>query len=123
MTHPQVVRAISIRQPYVELILLGVKKREYRSIPTNIRERVYIYASLKPGEDWEKNAHHLGGAKPGDLPTDRRDGRDRRLRVERENQGVRVHPEEPGPFQEDPESDQPAAARLLETEVPVAGCP
>ena len=42
------VRAISIRQPYVELIFRGEKKAEYRSIPTNIRERVYIYASLRP---------------------------------------------------------------------------
>jgi hypothetical protein len=40
--------AISIRQPYVELILQGKKKSEYRSRPTNIRERVYIYAALKP---------------------------------------------------------------------------
>lgn len=45
-----IVRALSIRQPYVELILLGLKKFEYRSTPTNIRERVYIYASLSPGD-------------------------------------------------------------------------
>ncbi|PYQ88659.1 MAG: hypothetical protein DMG02_17325 [Acidobacteria bacterium] len=32
-------RAISIRQPYVELILRGKKTREFRSRPTNIRER------------------------------------------------------------------------------------
>jgi hypothetical protein len=43
-------RAISIRQPFVELILSGKKKFEYRSTPTNIRERVYIYASLSPGD-------------------------------------------------------------------------
>ena len=36
----RVVRAISIRQPYVEQILRGLKKREYRSRPTNIRERL-----------------------------------------------------------------------------------
>ncbi|MBI4768802.1 MAG: ASCH domain-containing protein [Deltaproteobacteria bacterium] len=40
-----IARAISIRQPWVELILLGKKKAEYRSRPTKIRERVYIYAS------------------------------------------------------------------------------
>ena len=45
------VRAISIRQPYVELIFRGEKKAEYRSIPTNIRERVYIYASLRPADE------------------------------------------------------------------------
>jgi hypothetical protein len=50
-----ITRAISIRQPYVELILQGKKKFEYRSQPTSIRERVYIYASLNLGgddDDW-----------------------------------------------------------------------
>jgi len=42
-------RAISIRQPYVEAILRGIKTIEYRSQPTRIRGRVYLYASLKPG--------------------------------------------------------------------------
>jgi hypothetical protein len=42
-------RAISIRQPYAEQILRGIKVREYRSVPTRIRERVYIYASERPG--------------------------------------------------------------------------
>jgi hypothetical protein len=60
------MRALSIRQPYAEQILLGKKKFEYRSRPTNIRERVFIYASLTPGypEDWEKMK-----MKHGDLPT------------------------------------------------------
>ena len=35
--------ALSIRQPHVEQILRGKKKIEYRSMPTNKRERVYIY--------------------------------------------------------------------------------
>ncbi len=39
-------RAISIRQPYAEAILRGDKTIEYRSQNTDIRERVYIYASL-----------------------------------------------------------------------------
>lgn len=47
----RVTRAISIRQPYVEQILLGFKTREYRNKPTHIRERVYLYASQKPA-DW-----------------------------------------------------------------------
>jgi hypothetical protein len=42
-------RALSIRQPYVEMILRGIKTIEYRSQPTKIRERVYLYASLQPG--------------------------------------------------------------------------
>ena len=33
--------AISIRQPYIEQILLGVKKFEYRSTRTHIQGRVY----------------------------------------------------------------------------------
>lgn len=47
-------RAISIRQPWVELILRGLKKNEFRSVSTNVRGRVYIYASLRSdeGEQW-----------------------------------------------------------------------
>lgn len=49
-------RAISIKQPFVEEILLGIKKYEYRSRPTKIRGRVYLYASLKPRLDgnWKR---------------------------------------------------------------------
>lgn len=43
--------AISVRQPYAELILRKIKKAEYRSQPTAIRERVWIYAALRPAED------------------------------------------------------------------------
>ncbi|MBN2361669.1 MAG: EVE domain-containing protein [Deltaproteobacteria bacterium] len=38
------MRALSIRQPWAELIMHGTKKIEYRSRPTKIRERVYVYA-------------------------------------------------------------------------------
>ena len=60
-------RAISIRQPWVELILTGEKQAEYRSRPTNVRGRVFIYASLTPAESlsgWNKV-----GKQPGELPT------------------------------------------------------
>jgi hypothetical protein len=40
------VRALSIRQPWAELILLGHKTIEVRSKATRLRERVYIYAGL-----------------------------------------------------------------------------
>ena len=40
------MRALSIRQPHAEAIMRGVKKIEYRSRPTKIRERIYIYAAL-----------------------------------------------------------------------------
>jgi hypothetical protein len=40
--------ALSIRQPYAELILRGVKRVEFRSIPTRIIGRkFYIYASTR----------------------------------------------------------------------------
>lgn len=43
------MRALSIRQPYVELILRGIKTIEYRSRPTRIvDERFYLYASKTP---------------------------------------------------------------------------
>lgn len=58
-------RALSIRQPYAEMILRGEKKVEYRTIPTNIRERVYIYASKTPGDE---EAFKKLKMEPGDLP-------------------------------------------------------
>src|SRR5205823_13366640 len=43
-----VMRALSIRQPFAELILRGIKTIEYRSRPTRIiGERFYIYASKR----------------------------------------------------------------------------
>ncbi|MBT4790605.1 MAG: ASCH domain-containing protein [Halobacteriovoraceae bacterium] len=60
-------RAISIKQPFVEEILLGKKKYEYRSRQTHIRGRVYLYASKGKVTDearWKKV-----GLNPGDLPT------------------------------------------------------
>lgn len=42
---PEKMRALSIRQPYVERILRGEKKVEYRSWPTRYRGKVYIYAA------------------------------------------------------------------------------
>lgn len=59
-------RAISIRHPFFELILRGTKREEYRLKPTNIRERVYLYASLTPFDsrrEWEKV-----GRNPGEHP-------------------------------------------------------
>ena len=63
---PRIQRAISIRQPWVELILRGEKTHEFRSQPTNIRERVYLYASLKPA-NWPPAWRKLGKEK-GELP-------------------------------------------------------
>ena len=58
--------ALSIRQPYAEQVLRGKKKVEYRDMPTNKRERVYIYASKTPGDE---DAWDAIGLQPGDLPT------------------------------------------------------
>ena len=60
------MRALSIRQPYVEQILRCTKRFEYRSRPTTIRGRVYIYASCKPGPASE---FARMGVEPGDLMT------------------------------------------------------
>jgi hypothetical protein len=60
------MRALSIRRPYAEQILRGTKRFEYRSRPTAIRGRVYIYASLKPGKPEAFKRLHI---QPGDLPT------------------------------------------------------
>ena len=65
---PAITRAISIRQPWVELILRGEKTEEFRSQPTRIKERVYLYASLRPAEYSAKHWKKLG-LEPGDLPT------------------------------------------------------
>jgi hypothetical protein len=40
------MRALSIRQPHAEATMRGLKPIEYRSHPTNVRERIFIYASL-----------------------------------------------------------------------------
>jgi hypothetical protein len=63
----KITRALSIRQPYAELILRRKKKIEYRSIRTNIiGERIYVYASKQSGpqREWKKL-----NMQPGDLPT------------------------------------------------------
>ncbi len=83
----QIVRAISIRQPFVEQILKGIKRFEYRSRPTNIRERVYLYASLRPRteeSEWRKVNRERGQLPTGLIVgtveiagcTVRKDGRD-----------------------------------------------
>lgn len=38
------MKALSVRQPWAELILLGHKTIEVRSKATHLKERVYIYA-------------------------------------------------------------------------------
>lgn len=50
-------RALSIRQPFVELILRRKKRAEFRSQPTRLRGRVWLYASKRPADhepSWRK---------------------------------------------------------------------
>src|SRR5476651_1710149 len=55
------MRALSIRQPYAELILRGIKPIEFRSRPTKIiGERFYIYAS----KQWAVGKLLLAGCRP-----------------------------------------------------------
>ncbi len=57
-------RALSIQQPLSELILTGVKKEEYRSQRTHIRERVYLYA----GKKFKREVPGYGATKAEQLP-------------------------------------------------------
>lgn len=56
-------RALSIRQPWAELIMLGEKDTEYRSRATSVRGRIAIYASL--------STENLEDAEEYDLSIDR----------------------------------------------------
>lgn len=42
------MKAISVKQPWAQLICLGIKPIENRTWPTKFRGRVYIHASGKP---------------------------------------------------------------------------
>ncbi len=68
LTDAPIIRALSVRQPYAEQILRGTKRLEYRSTNSNIRERVWIYASLQDADDpaeWRKMGTPLGGLTNG----------------------------------------------------------
>jgi len=53
-------RAISIRQPWAELILRGTKKIEVRSFRTKVRGPVCLYASFTRGADDSKCQRSVG---------------------------------------------------------------
>ncbi len=62
------MRALSIRQPYAEEILRGIKTIEYRTRSTRlIGKRFYIYAPKLPAVGDLKRFAKLG-CEPGDLP-------------------------------------------------------
>lgn len=60
------MRALSIRQPYAELILRGIKTVEYRSRSTRIvGQRFHIYASKSPAKTiWSRDLAMPGEALP-----------------------------------------------------------
>src|SRR6476660_5519374 len=65
------VRALSIRQPYAELILRGIKTVEYRTQPTRIiGERFYIYAS-KQKADFGELSRAVGSRQKVEAPWSR----------------------------------------------------
>jgi hypothetical protein len=47
--------AFSVHQPYADQIVRGTKRYEYRTIPTHIRGRVYVYATLNGSGRPSKN--------------------------------------------------------------------
>ncbi len=56
------LRALSVRQPWAELIMVGDKEIEYRNYPTDVRGTVYIYASATryPEEDEQEMQSEFG---------------------------------------------------------------
>lgn len=62
------MRAISIKQPFVEQILQGKKRFEYRTRRTKIFERVYLYASSTPRTDLSASQWKKIGKTRDDVP-------------------------------------------------------
>jgi predicted transcriptional regulator len=76
------MRALSIRQPYAELILRGIKPIEFRSRPTKrIGERFYIYASRQ----WAEGKLFLEGCRLKVQSDECRVQNEDRLRVTSDN--------------------------------------
>ncbi|MEX2558995.1 MAG: ASCH domain-containing protein, partial [Pirellulales bacterium] len=67
-SNPERLKALSIRQPWAELILRGHKGIDYRTRPTKIRGRIYIYASLAKPEADEPGLEEELGCPLVDLP-------------------------------------------------------
>ncbi|MBX3168155.1 MAG: ASCH domain-containing protein [Candidatus Eremiobacteraeota bacterium] len=61
-------RALSVRQPWAELILGGQKSLEIRSRPTKVRGWVQIYAAIRREDGpWQLGAAHDHGLDLGTL--------------------------------------------------------
>ena len=72
MSNKSRVRALSIKKPFAEAILRGIKTYEERDRPVNIRGSVYIYASKTPPVGVQKlyaeRYYDELNAKPGEFP-------------------------------------------------------
>lgn len=55
------MKALSVRQPYADMIIAGSKDREYRSWKTNYRGRLVIVSSLRPAERYALDPNRLYG--------------------------------------------------------------
>ncbi len=64
----EVFKALSVRQPWAELIVRGEKTVEYRSQSTKIRERVYVYASATKPDLTDSEVRQEVGCSLSDLP-------------------------------------------------------
>jgi len=53
---PEKIPALSVRQPWAELIILGIKNVEFRSKATTYRGPAYIYASKGMSEEEAEDA-------------------------------------------------------------------
>lgn len=62
-----IVRAISIRQPFVELIVLGEKIKQHRCRPNTISQRAFLYASRT--QDSRPASWQRAGKRPRKVPT------------------------------------------------------
>lgn len=56
---PELLKALSVRQPHAERILRGLKTVEYRSSATKIRGRIYLYASNKLDDSYDDDEAEL----------------------------------------------------------------
>jgi hypothetical protein len=65
-----IMLALSIRQPHAEAIMRGVKKIEYRSAPTRIRGRIYIYYAAMGRYSAAKEAKMMAEYGIKDVPSD-----------------------------------------------------
>lgn len=55
------MKVLAVRQPWASLIFIGGKTSEIRTMNTNIRERIAIYASRTPERECDLNWLHKYG--------------------------------------------------------------